>query len=55
MFPRIYMFVCVEEGMGGHSESSGAEKKSSDAMNEIPTFNAENLQTNMKTIYYRFL
>uniref|UniRef100_A0A2N9IQ46 ER membrane protein complex subunit 6 n=1 Tax=Fagus sylvatica TaxID=28930 RepID=A0A2N9IQ46_FAGSY len=38
--------------MGGHSESSGAEKKSSDAMNEIPTFNAENLQTNMKTIYY---
>ncbi len=49
------MFVCVEEGMGGHSESSGAEKKSSDAMNEIPTFNAENLQTNMQTIYYRFL
>ena len=41
--------------MAGHSESSGAEKKSSEAANEIPTFNAENLQTNMKAIYYRFV
>lgn len=41
--------------MAGHSESSGAEKKSSEAANEIPTFNAENLQANMKAIYYRFV
>ncbi|KAK7828799.1 hypothetical protein CFP56_029967 [Quercus suber] len=38
--------------MAGHSESSRAEKKSGEAANEIPTFNAENLQTNMKAIYY---
>ncbi|KAL4643204.1 hypothetical protein ACB092_02G077000 [Castanea dentata] len=38
--------------MAGHSESSRGEKKSGEATNEIPTFNAENLQTNMKAIYY---
>ncbi|KAF5452221.1 hypothetical protein F2P56_027247 [Juglans regia] len=38
--------------MAGHNDSSAVEKKSSDLSNDIPTFNAENLQSNMKTIYY---
>ncbi|KAM7280890.1 hypothetical protein ACFE04_008024 [Oxalis oulophora] len=33
--------------MAGHNE----EKKSSEA-NDVPTFSAENLQSNMKVIYY---
>ncbi|XP_062108841.1 uncharacterized protein LOC133819574 [Humulus lupulus] len=33
--------------MAGHDS-----KKSSDAINDLPTFNAENLQSNMKTIFY---
>ncbi|KAG6764044.1 hypothetical protein POTOM_031498 [Populus tomentosa] len=37
--------------MAGHNES---EKKSSDAVNDLQTFRAENLQSNMKVIYYRF-
>lgn len=41
--------------MVGHNDSSVAEKKSSDPTNDIPNFNAENLQSNMKTIYYRFV
>ncbi|KAG6759809.1 hypothetical protein POTOM_036302 [Populus tomentosa] len=36
--------------MAGHNES---EKKSSDAVNDLQTFRAENLQSNMKVIYYR--
>ncbi|KAJ6324709.1 hypothetical protein OIU76_011911 [Salix suchowensis] len=35
--------------MAGHGES---EKKSSDAVNDLQTFRAENLQSNMKVIYY---
>ncbi|KAI9387298.1 hypothetical protein POPTR_010G148600v4 [Populus trichocarpa] len=35
--------------MAGHNES---EKKSSDAVNDLQTFRAENLQSNMKVIYY---
>lgn len=38
--------------MAGHGES---EKKSSDAVNDLQTFRAENLQSNMKVIYYRFV
>ncbi|KAF5464799.1 hypothetical protein F2P56_014850 [Juglans regia] len=38
--------------MMGHNDSSVAEKKSSDPTNDIPNFNSENLQSNMKTIYY---
>jgi hypothetical protein len=41
--------------MAGHNDSVAAEKKSSEATNDIPTFNAENLQSNMKIIYYRFV
>lgn len=42
------------EGMG-HNDSGGSEKKSSESANDIQTFNAENLQSNMKVIYYRFV
>ncbi|XP_054820612.1 uncharacterized protein LOC129319931 [Prosopis cineraria] len=38
--------------MGAHIDSSSSEKKSGNGMNDLPTFNAENLQHNMKTIYY---
>ncbi|KAF9674299.1 hypothetical protein SADUNF_Sadunf10G0113000 [Salix dunnii] len=37
------------EAMAGHGES---ERKSSDAVNDLQTFRAENLQSNMKVIYY---
>lgn len=40
--------------MAGHSGSGSSEKKSSNGANELLTFNAENMQSNMKTIYYRF-
>nr|POE67902.1 er membrane protein complex subunit 6 [Quercus suber] len=39
-------------GVAVHKDSIEAEKKSSKAMDSIPTFNAEHLQSNMKTIYY---
>ncbi|CAK7326303.1 unnamed protein product [Dovyalis caffra] len=35
--------------MAAHNES---EKKSSDSVNDLQTFRAENLQSNMKVIYY---
>ncbi|AES64949.1 Rab5-interacting family protein [Medicago truncatula] len=38
--------------MAGHSGSGSSEKKSSNGVNELLTFNAENMQSNMKTIYY---
>eukprot|EP00257_Ricinus_communis_P018002 XP_015576581.1 ER membrane protein complex subunit 6 [Ricinus communis] len=38
--------------MAGHNESGGYEKKSSEAANDLQTFSAENLQSNMKVIYY---
>lgn len=39
--------------MAGYS-SAVSEKKSSDAADDLPIFNAENLQNNLKIIYYRF-
>lgn len=45
----------VGEGMAGHNDSSASEKKSSEATNDLPTFNTENVQSNMKIIYYRFV
>ncbi|KAJ9181771.1 hypothetical protein P3X46_005830 [Hevea brasiliensis] len=36
--------------MAGHNESG--KKKSSEAANDLQTFSAENLQNNMKVIYY---
>ncbi|OIV95946.1 hypothetical protein TanjilG_27050 [Lupinus angustifolius] len=38
--------------MAGHFESGSSEKKSSNGLNELLTLNAENLQSNMKIIYY---
>ncbi|KAF3456388.1 hypothetical protein FNV43_RR01038 [Rhamnella rubrinervis] len=38
--------------MAGHNDSSASEKKSSEATNDLPTFNTENMQSNMKIIYY---
>ncbi|MED6194378.1 hypothetical protein PIB30_027887 [Stylosanthes scabra] len=38
--------------MAVHSESGSQEKKSSNGVNELLTFNAENMQNNMKIIYY---
>ncbi|XP_024030739.1 ER membrane protein complex subunit 6 [Morus notabilis] len=35
--------------MAGHNDF---EKKSSESTNDLPTFNAENLQSNLKVIYY---
>lgn len=40
--------------MASHNES-GAGKKASGLPNDLQTFNAENLQSNMKVIYYRFV
>lgn len=41
--------------MAVNGELGADENKSSDASNDLPIFNAENLQTNMKVIYYRFV
>ncbi|XP_058091808.1 uncharacterized protein LOC131237821 isoform X2 [Magnolia sinica] len=38
--------------MAVHEDSSAVEKKSTDASNDLPIFNADNLQSNMKIIYY---
>ncbi|XP_002280085.1 uncharacterized protein LOC100251751 [Vitis vinifera] len=38
--------------MAGRNDSGASEKKSNEATNDMPTFNAENLQSNMKIIYY---
>ncbi|GAB4842976.1 ER membrane complex subunit 6 [Ancistrocladus abbreviatus] len=37
--------------MAGH-DSGASAKKSSEASNDMPIFNAENMQNNMKVIYY---
>ncbi|XP_024995085.1 ER membrane protein complex subunit 6 [Cynara cardunculus var. scolymus] len=36
--------------MAGHDDSGASGKKSSE--NEVPTFNVENMQSNMKVVYY---
>ncbi|KAA8534401.1 hypothetical protein F0562_031918 [Nyssa sinensis] len=38
--------------MAGLDDSGASEKKSGEAINDLPTFNAENMQNNMKIIYY---
>ncbi|XP_010262002.1 PREDICTED: ER membrane protein complex subunit 6-like isoform X1 [Nelumbo nucifera] len=38
--------------MVGHEDSGASKKKSTDSSNDLPTFNAENLQNNTKIIYY---
>lgn len=52
-FRRIKVYK--GEGMAGHNESSGSEKKSNEAANDLQIFSAENLQSNLKIIYYRFV
>ncbi|RVW26480.1 hypothetical protein CK203_093918 [Vitis vinifera] len=42
-----------KEKMAGRNDSGASEKKSNEATNDMSTFNAENLQSNMKIIYYR--
>ncbi|KAI4335017.1 hypothetical protein L6164_013704 [Bauhinia variegata] len=49
---RSRNYILQGETMAGHNESRSSEKKSSNGMNDLPTFNAENLQSNMKIIYY---
>ena len=44
-----------KEKMAGRNDSGASEKKSNEATNDMSTFNAENLQSNMKIIYYRFV
>lgn len=41
--------------MVGHNDSGASEKKSSKAVDDLQTFSAENMQNNMKIIYYRFV
>ncbi|XAR56969.1 hypothetical protein NMG60_11024952 [Bertholletia excelsa] len=38
--------------MAGHDGSGSSEKTPSEAVNDLPTFNAENMQSNMKSVYY---
>ncbi|XP_050374017.1 uncharacterized protein LOC126791586 [Argentina anserina] len=38
--------------MAGNNDSSASGKKSSEASNDVPTHNAESLQSNVKIIYY---
>ncbi|KAF5953388.1 hypothetical protein HYC85_006244 [Camellia sinensis] len=40
------------EAMGGHDDSGLSEKISIGVANDVPTFNAENMQNNMKAVYY---
>ncbi|BBG93042.1 Rab5-interacting family protein, partial [Prunus dulcis] len=49
---KLFVSSQKAEGMGGHNDSSASEKKLSEAANVVPTLNAENLQSNMKVIYY---
>lgn len=43
-----------ERAMAVHDDSVGQKEKSSDALDEIPTFNVENMQNNTRIINYRF-
>ncbi|MBA0725428.1 hypothetical protein Golax_022018 [Gossypium laxum] len=38
--------------MAGQGDSSSSDKKSKEVMNDVSTFRAENLQNNMKVVYY---
>ncbi|XP_004295052.1 PREDICTED: ER membrane protein complex subunit 6 [Fragaria vesca subsp. vesca] len=38
--------------MAGHNESSASGKNLGEASNDVPTRNAESLQSNMKIVYY---
>lgn len=56
-FSRLLQFLQTsgkEKIMAVHEDSSAQKKKSSDALDEIPTFNVENMQNNTRIINYRF-
>nr|GME02037.1 ER membrane protein complex subunit 6 [Ipomoea batatas] len=38
--------------MAGRDDSNGGKEKSGNGIDELPTFSAENMQNNMKVIYY---
>ncbi|KAI7998047.1 hypothetical protein LOK49_LG10G00193 [Camellia lanceoleosa] len=42
----------IVEAMVGHDDSGSYVKKSIGVANDVPTFNAENMQNNMKAVYY---
>lgn len=52
LFLGVFTKLQVAEAMAGHDGSGTSGKKDT---NDIPTFNAENMQNNMKVIYYRFV
>lgn len=52
---NLFTSLQTAEAMAGHNESSASGKKSTEATNDVPTLNAESLQSNMKIIYYRFV
>lgn len=43
-----------ERAMAVHDDTIGQKEKSSDALDEIPIFNVENMQNNTRIINYRF-
>lgn len=43
-----------ETAMAVHDDSNAQKNKSSDALDEIPTFNVDNMQNNTRIINYRF-
>ena len=40
------------EAMAGRDDLGLSEKTSIEAANDVPTFNAENMQNNIKVVYY---
>lgn len=41
--------------MAGQGVSSSSDKKSKEVINDVSTYRAENLQNNMKVVYYRYV
>ncbi|KAK7246243.1 hypothetical protein RIF29_41104 [Crotalaria pallida] len=49
---ETYRQIRPDDIMAGHSESGSSQKKSSNEIIDLMTLNAENMQSNMKIIYY---
>lgn len=54
-FNLHFLRIRKAEDMAGRNDSGASGKKSSDITNDLQIFNTENLQSNMKVIYYRFV
>lgn len=58
---NFYLLNCfdvdckLQAVMAVHDDVNGSIEKTSSGMDELPTFNVENLQSNMKVIYYRLV